>query len=431
VDGLKQGNEVKKAKKAEKIIGAVALVALALAGGSYWSGSRVEQGFRDNAELLARSGIAVSVVDYQRGIFGATARTDLVFQMPTKDDPTVLEPVTVPIFHNIQHGPFPALTVAARIRSEMQPPEDNAEQFNEAFGGDLLPVSDTVVGWLGGLHLHIVTPKFEATIENLAVKNDTAIVEGYKRVFAGTASVALDKLRFREKSGSGTLRAYELEKFRVMANVSVKDETLDTGTLKFEAAKIILEGEEKEVVDSPRLTFLLENFDARAIDSALHAILDDAEEQNQVEEQTLALFLQRKPAFAIQEARGRWLEGVASANFHIAYTGDGNPDDLSIFNLTSNLQMEIPRALVMRHINMQVTRDITDALEDEEEIEVNVELETKEQVGRQIGMLLEKGIFMEKGDTLNVDAHLRNGDLNLNGKPQPLEILFELIPPFL
>ena len=422
---------MKKARKAEKIVTAVALVVVVLSASSYWAGSQIEQRFRESADLATRSGVTVSMVDYQRGIFGATARTDVVFQMPSSEDPTVMEPVTVPIIHNIQHGPFPALTAVARIRSEVQPAEDSVEQFNELFGGDLLPVSDAVIGWAGGLHLHVVSPRFDLTIKNLALRNDTTLVEGFKRVFTGTASVMLDNLLLREKRDNGAVRVIELENFQVKVAASVKEGVLDTGTLMFEARRITVEGEEKEIVDGPRLALLLENFDVRATDAALNAMLDDPEEQESGQEQTMALFLHRQPSFTIQDMRGRWPEGLASGNFRIAYTGDGNPDDLSPFSLSGDLQLELPRTLVMRHINLQVFREINDSLEDGEENEVNVEKETKEQVSKQLGMLLDKGVFVEKGDTLNVDAHLRNGELNLNGKSQPLEILFELIPPFI
>lgn len=424
---------MKKSKKIEKIVGVVALVAVVLSGGSYLAGSQVEHRFRESVDLAARSGVIVNMVDYQRGIFGATARTDVVFQTPSSEDPTVMDLVTVPFIHNIQHGPFPALTAVARIRSEVQPTaEDSIEQFKELFGGDMLPVSDAVIGWGGGLNLRLISPRVEASIKNLAVKNDTTIVEGFRRVFTGKASVMLDNLRFREKRNNGAIRVIELENFQFTVDSSVKDGVLSTGALKFEAARVTVEGEERETVDGPKLVFLLENFDARAVDDALQAMLDDPEEQEEQDQgQTMALFLQRKPAFTIQEMRGRWLEGVASGSFRIAYTGDGNPDELSLLSMSSDLQMDLPRALVMRHINVQVTREITDSLEDGEENEVNVEKETKEQVSRQVGTLLEKGIFVEKGDTLNVDAHLQNGELILNGNQQPLEILFELIPPFI
>ncbi|MCL2876040.1 MAG: YdgA family protein [Betaproteobacteria bacterium] len=418
---------MKRTGRTGKIVAAIALVAMILGGGSYWAGRQVEQKFRDSVDFAANNGIAVSVVEYQRGIFGATARTDMVFQIPSKEDPLVTESVTVPIIHSIRHGPLPVPTSAARIHSEAQLTEDDIEQFNEFFDSDLFPVADTVIGWAGGLHIHVVSPKFKASIENLSLKNKTTLVEGFKRVYTGTASIMLDKFWFWGKGENGAVSNVEIKNFRIVFDASVKDGVLSSGTLKLNAGRIIVEGEKKETVEGASLAFLVENFDAKAIDSALQLMLDGQEGQ----EQTIMLFLQRKPVFSIQDAHGRWPEGMASGNFRIAYTGEGNPDDLSAFTLSSDLQMELPRALVMRHISSQVTEEITDTLEGGEENEINVEKEMTEQAGKQMTGLLEKNIFVEKGETLNVDAHLRNGELNLNGKPQPLEILFELIPPFI
>lgn len=438
---------MKRAKKAGKIAGVSTLVAvvLALFSATYLAGKQVEQIFREGVDLATENGADVSIVDYQRGLFGATARTDVVFRVPSAEDPTTLDPVTVPFIHSIRHGPLATLSLAAaaRVHSEAQPVEDNMEQVKEVFGGDKLPVLDAVIGWAGGLNLlHVVSPKIETTVKGLTFKNDITLVEGFKRVFTGTASFMLDELQFWEKKNNGAIRVVQLENFRITVDTSVKDGVMDTGTLKFEVDKIITEGEEKEVVDSLKLAFQLENIDAKAMDVFLQTMLEYQEEQDQEQEQeqelspeqTIALFLQRKPVFSIQEASAVWPEGAVAGSFRIAYVGDGNLNasfENNLSSLSSDLKMELPRTLVIRHINSQVSKEIDDALEDGEESEVNVEKEKAEQAGKQIAMLLEKGIFVEKGKALSVEGRLRNGELNLNGKPQPLEILFELIPPFI
>ncbi|MCL1860067.1 MAG: YdgA family protein [Proteobacteria bacterium] len=412
----------------EKIIGALVAVAVILIGGSYWNGSRIEQRFRENVEWASNYGATVSVVDYQRGIFSASARTDWVFQMPSGEEgSTATVPVTVPVIHSIQHGPLPVLAAAARIHSEAQLTEDNTEYLNEFFAGDLPPVLDAVIGWMGGLNLHFVSPKSETTVENITFESDGNLVEGLKRVYAGTASVMLDKLHFLGKSDNGAMRRVEIKNLRVTANASVKDGALGSGTVKLDADKLIVEGEKKEIVDNLKLAFLLENLDVKALD----ALLQDTSDGEENQEQTVMLLLQHKPAFAIEEVRARWPEGMVTGSFRIAYEGDGNlnPDAPPMVSLSSDLQMTLPRALVLRHMSSQASEEITDTLEGGEENEVNVEKETKEQVGKQMAAMLHDGIFVEKGDTLSVDAHLRNGELNLNGKPQPLGVLFELIPP--
>ncbi len=467
-------------KRTEKIVGAVAVAAVVLCGSSYWTGSRVEQDFRESIEWAAGQGLAVSVVDYQRGIFGATARTDMVFQMPSAEDPSITESVTVPVVHEIRHGPLPSLTAAARIHSEAQATEDNTEYLNDTFGetpsGAKSPlVSDITIGWGGGLDLSVVSSKIEATIKDfqakkiqsgsgagasmdsalitdiviggpsfirnnedvfhsgrIVFKNNMRIAEGFKRVYTGTTNIVLDKFNFQGKDDNGAVRSVELKNFHVAGEASVKDGVLGT-EVKFDADEIVTKGDGKEAVDHFKLMLQFENIDARAYDAILQAMNsneDQAQAVAAVFQEQSGILLQRKPVLLIKDASGHWPEGMVTGSFRIAYAGDGNPDDLSMSSLSSDLQMMVPRALVMRHMSTQVFERITDSLEDGEEKEVNVEEETKKQVDRQMTAMLAEGIFVEKGDSLTVDAQLRNGELSLNGKPQQLENLFKLIPPF-
>ncbi|MCL2161187.1 MAG: YdgA family protein [Betaproteobacteria bacterium] len=476
----------KSGKRTEKIVGAVAVAVVVLSISSYWTGSRVEQQFRESMDLMARYGAThnfkVNVVDYQRGVFWATAHTDVVFQTASLDDPSIMESVTVPIIHSIRHGPLPALTAAARIRSEAQLTDEAvAFFFNETFDSDpfegKVPLAfDTVIGWAGGRHSRVVSPGFEmpaekdqakvswsglngeisvnsngikVEIDGLSyVRNDDdlfrlgrivfessmTLAEGFERVYTGTTGITLDNLHFRGKDDNGVILGVEFEKFRIAGNASVKDGALDT-EVNLDAERITVEGGTKEAADSLKLTFLLENIDASAYDAILQAMDQEGQtaEISTVLEKQGEILLRRRPAFHIKEASGRWPEGVATGSFRIAYEGEAKPDDLSISSLSGlsgDLQLVVPRALVTRHISSQVSRDIADSLEDGEENEVNIEKETTEQVARKMAEMLEKGIFVEKGDALAVDARLRDGELNLNAKQQPIQTLLELLPPF-
>ena len=470
-------------KRTEKIVIAVAVAAVVLSGASYWTGSRVEQDFRESIDWAAGQGVAVSVVDYQRGVFGATARTDVVFQAPSTEDPSVTESVTVPFVHRIRHGPLPALTAAARVHSEAQLTEDSAAYFNEIFGSDPFggkaPLTfDTVIGWAGGRHSHIISPKFEAVVKEdqtkvswggldgeismtsdltrqkanvvvqglsffkndedffqvgrVTVKADASRAEGFKFINTGTTDIMLGELQYKGKSDNGAVRSVELKNFHVNGKASVKDGVMGT-EVKFDAEKIITRGDAKEAVDGFKLTFLLENIDAKAYDAVLKAMHDNEDQAQAIAsifQEQGGILLQRKPVLLIKDAIARWPEGTVTGNFRVAYEGDGNLNELSMSSLSGDLQLEVPRALMIRHMSLQVSERITDSLEDGEESEVNVEEETKKQVDAQMAAMLEKGIFVEKGDNLAVDGNLRNGELNLNGRPQKLETLFELIPPF-
>ncbi|MDR2014931.1 MAG: YdgA family protein [Azoarcus sp.] len=389
----------------EKIVGATALTAVVVCGGSYWVGSQVEQEFRESVDWVSRQGVMVSVVDYQRGVFGATARTDVVFEASSDEDASNTESITVPVVHSIRHGPLSALAAAARIHSEVQLAqltEDSIAQLNEIFDGDLFfPVLDTVVGWAGGLRLQLALPK-------------------------------ADKFHFWKKRDNGEVRGIELENVHASVDVSMKDGLLSTGMVTFDADRIIVKGEVNETIESPSLTFLLENIDIQIIDDPWQAIADIlGEQEKKTQEKTATSWLQRKPAFTIKEAHARWPEGMVAGSFRVAHAGDANPDtDTPLGNISGDLQMVLPRALAIRHMSLQVSEDIADTLEGGEENEVNIEKETKEQVDKQMAGLLKDGIFVEKGDTLSVDAHLLNGELNLNGEKRPVGILLELIPPF-
>lgn len=492
-----------KTGTAPKIIAAIAVATVALTGASYLVGSRVEQEFREDVEWLGSHGwaadnnITINLVDYQRGVFAASARTDLVFQLPSQEDSSATEQVTVPVIHSVRHGPLLAMFSAARIHSEVQLTEEHIARITATFAanpfvGKSPLVFDTSLGWGGGVRSRVVSPEFEAVIKEdqtklswggldgkitldsslswqemdvvldglslvrndddffrlgrVAFKSDIALAEGFERVFVGTTGIVLDKLHFRERGENGAIRGTAFENFRIAVEASVKDGALGT-EVKFDADKFIMENDTKEIIDAFKLTLLLENIDAKAYDAILLAMqknqgsqeeqLGGEEDQEAIQQAAVAVLqeqagalLQRQPALSIKEMNMRWPEGMMTGNLRIAYVGDGNPDNLSESNLSGDLQLTMPRALVIRHMTADTSRRIADTLEDGEENEVDVGKETTEEVNKEIAALLEKGIFIEKGNILSAEARLRNGILDINGKPQPLQSLFGLIPPF-
>ncbi|MDR2926049.1 MAG: YdgA family protein [Azoarcus sp.] len=492
-----------KTGTAPKIIAAIAIAAVALMGASYLAGSHIEQEFREDVAWMASHDWAVSnnveinLVDYQRGAFTASARTDLVIQVPSQEENSATETLTVPIIHSIRHGPLLAMMSAARIHSEVQLTEEHIARITafftaNPFVGKSPLVFDTSLGWGGGIRSRIVSPKFEAVIKEdqtklswggldaeiaadsslkwqemdvvldglslvrndedffqlgrVAFKSDIALAEGFERVFTGTTGIALDKLHFRVKGENGAVRGAVFENFRIAGEASVKDGALGT-EVKLNADKFIMESDTKEVIDAFKLSLLLENIDAKAYDAILQAVQKNQarqeEEQESGEEDQEALqavlvvfqeqagaLLRRQPAISIKDMSMRWAEGMMTGNLRIAYMGDGNPDTLSEANLFGDLQLTMPRALAIRHMTVDASKRIADTLEDGEENEVDVGKETTEEVNRELAALLEKGIFVEKGNILSADAHLRNGTLDINGKPQPFQSLFGLIPPF-
>jgi uncharacterized protein YdgA (DUF945 family) len=258
------------------------------------------------------------------------------------------------------------------------------------------------------------------------------------------ATFARNKFYYQDKDAIGTGAVYGIEfnNIRVVVDVSVKGSVLGLGEVRFDADRIILEGETRDAVDNISLAFLMENLDTEAAEAVLQTMSQAPQEGSegkeqaarQQEEQATRQILQRKPMFAIEGAHARWQEGEAAGSFRIAYVGNPKSSPSVVGGLvdgwSGDLKMVLPRALVVRHMSMQTRKEISDELEGGEENEVDIEKEVKDKVDKWMGAMIGNGVFEGKGDTLNVDAHLRDGKLTLNGKERPPEILLELLPPF-
>ncbi|MDR1854910.1 MAG: YdgA family protein [Azoarcus sp.] len=294
---------------ATKVVGALVVILAVLGVGSYWAGGWIEQAFRDAAAKTTQYGLTVNVIDYQRGLLGATARTEATFTYNG-------EPVTVLLNHDIQHGPLPALTAAARVHTVPELPEDRVAQFNDIFGGDPFggkpPFTvDTAIGWGGGINHHIVSPKFEATIRedktrvvwgglnadveinsaqthvrtraNVAgldmVKSednqlklghlelegefDLNELESYGLV-GGKWEMEVDKFLMRAKDDESPARAIEVQAFKGDMRTDFADGALNV-TTHLGADKIALDGD-RETIGDAKLTFQSENLDVKALE---------------------------------------------------------------------------------------------------------------------------------------------------------------------
>ena len=156
---------------------------------------------------------------------------------------------------------------------------------------------------------------------------------------------------------------------------------------------------------------------------------ENAENAEKEEKATLAILLQHKPSFSIKNIGARWPEGDASGSFRIAYVGS-NPDKfVPESDLSGDLQLSVPRAVVLRLLNAQIADEVADQLEDGEASEENIAVETKKEVEKQFNSILERGLMLEKPPgTLSVDAHFQDNVLQLNGQSKPPEVLLELMP---
>lgn len=464
---------------ATKVVGALVVAAVVLTAASYWAGIKVEQAFRDGAEKASEYGVKFKVLEYQRNLFSATASTEVTFAANSES------PVTVSFTHRIAHGPVLALFSVANIQTEPQFPEEFVGQVSETFDNDPFagkaPLTiDTSIGWGGGHTHRFTSPRFEALTKGDQAKGDqtnvswggldgeidvnadqshirmkvdipgfTAIrddanqvrvghavltsdsskVEGYD-LFAGSSTLKLDKVTYRDGSRSEsegvTPIAFDLENFAGEGNTSIKDGAMDV-TVTFGATKIVLDGETKGTVEKAGVTFLYENLDLKALEAISKAAQNQEEDEQQmiavVQEQSVSL-LRRKPAFSIKGANALWPEGESTANFRIAYVGEGNINQFNPADVVAELKLRLPRALITRLAGAQAYEDVAEGLEDSEANEENIQKLVTEQVEQQVAGLIEQGLLINNDGALSLDANFQGGELNINGKQMPLEALF-------
>lgn len=468
-----------------KVVGAVVVAAVVLVGGSYLTGSMAERGFREAAAKRNQNpyGVAVNVVEYKRGVFGATARTEVVLPAAAEGPAFPLplsEPLTVVFEHEITHGPLLTLVSAARVHTRLRLPDESAARLGELFGGDPFagkaPLTiDTSVGWDGDVRNRILSPAFEATSKDEAkakvswggidgefnlssnlTRSDMNIVfagfslataddknkirvgratlkgdmdkgDGYEFIGSGSSILHLDQVAAIQSGGEDTLHlALDLGNLEMKTLTSLNDGVLEA-EVRFSANRIAVEGETKETIEDAALTFAYTNIDAKALDIITQNARNgqDDEVREAMQEQMGAL-LQRKPAIFVKDVSARWPEGETKLDFRLGYVGSG---DLAPTDFEAELHLSLPRALVVRLLGSQIYENVADNLEDGEASEENIQNLVKARVDRQIAVWAENNLLVEKEDgALRADAQFRAGALNLNGKEAPLETLWGLLP---
>ncbi|MDR0702007.1 MAG: YdgA family protein [Azoarcus sp.] len=463
---------------ATKVVGALVVATVALSTGSFWVGGWVEQVFRDSAAEAVRFGLKVTVIDYQRGVFGAVARTEVVFPSSGGD-----EPITVLFNHNIQHGPIPAFTAAAYIRSEPVLPEDSVEQISEILGGDPLVSEalaiDSTFAWGGGHRHRIILPKkFEATFNGDkesgvrvawdGIDGEFSVHSGRERLKAsiGIGSLSLvrnvnDKIQIDRAALNGEIRRdgntlnidtkftankivaegdvdKTIDKLAIDSQAGVADGALNL-TVKLAVGEIVREAETRETINNGKMTLALENVDVGVLGVIFNAILQADDEQAALvvaQEQSVKL-LQRQPVLSIKDASAHWPEGDIALDFRIGYVGTGETGqsilaDTDLTSITADWQLSLPRPLAERFVGKQLYEDEIEANAfDDTEGESSdepVRKPTKEQIDKQIASMIDNGILVENRGVLSLDAAFRKGELMLNGSSAPIESLLSLSP---
>ncbi|MCL2297740.1 MAG: YdgA family protein [Proteobacteria bacterium] len=465
----------------KKIISATALIAVVfIIGGSYWTGKGVEKTFRADVEEMAKYGIWIKQIDYRRGIFSATARTEWALSpergsmIPGEESPTVSYK------HRIWHGPLLSPRAAASIRSELVPPEnpvaflvaffpiseESAAMLVDAFGsnpfGEKAPITiETTVGWDGGIRARIASPGMEFPVgkdqsrcswgglngeisrdsarskvkanivmgglsvvgsnENrfqtgqITFRSDVEQLAGYEFTPVGTSSVVLDRFWYRVSDKSNdTMSETVLENARIEFSATINNGIAEWKT-RFDADKVTAKNG-AITIEKPGVTLLLENIDAQAHE-AIQKVAREQSGENMhhvfLREQA-KLLLQRKPALTIKDLNARWPEGMMTGNLRIAYEGDGDITRFSPSDLAVDLQFSLPRALVIRLLEMQAAAG-GDASETQRKTDT-------------LHTMIKSGVLIEKDGILSISANHKDGTVILNGQsPQPFTTLLGLL----
>ncbi|MDR2689655.1 MAG: YdgA family protein [Azoarcus sp.] len=447
-----------------KVIASVVIVAaVAAVGGSYVTGSQVEEGFREKLTETFKpaSGITVQVVEYDRGIFGATARTQWSLSPAGKSSE-----VSFTVNHKITHGPLPAVSAFARIRSEPELPNEVASFVKSKFGDTPLLVIDSTLGWSGKVSHHFAVPKYEGDepglgkvswkgvegdialsdhgnriqaridvpglsiseknnniqIDNIVLEGEQSRTQQYRSIWVGSSAMEINKVAINLNDAP----PFGLDTLKVTSNAVLKGEVFDA-SVGLSAARLQVLG---ETVEQTGLTYGLENMDAAAFDKLMHAI---EELQPNLDEQTVLpllleqvpALLERKPAFVLRDIRAKFAEGEAKGDLRIAYVGAGKVDEFNpTTDLVGELHFSLPHALITRLAAEKLQQEVVEEEEDDDGDEV---INFEEQIEQQIAVLVDIGLLEKNNGTLSISASFKDGTFGLNGKTLTVEEAMELL----
>ncbi|MDR2689654.1 MAG: YdgA family protein [Azoarcus sp.] len=454
------------------IAGVVVVVAVAAVGGSYVTGSQIEKGFREKlTETFKPVGITVQVVEYDRGIFGATARTQWSLSARNKSPE-----VSFTVNHEITHGPLPAVSAFARIRSEPELPNEVASVVKSKFGDTPLLVVDSTLGWSGKVSHHFSLPKYEGDepnlgkvswggvegnidlsdhgnrfqvrigmpglsingkvdlqIDNFVLESEQSRTRQYRSLWVGNSSMGVDKVVFN----TGGAPFLSLDNLKLASDAVPKGELVDV-SVGLNAAKLQVLG---KTVEQIGLTHGLENMDAAAVDKLIRVIEELQPDLNaNLDEQTLQLkqaqikqvlleqipaLLKRKPAVVLR-VQAKFAEGEAKGDLRVAYVGAGELEKLNpMTDLASELHFSLPHALITHLI---AERQRPKVFEDEDDYDDDEsEDEDIDVVERYITALVDVGLIEDNNGTLSIAASFKDGTLGLNGKTLTMEEAMQLL----
>lgn len=440
------------------IVGAGVIAGVAALGCSYYVGGQIEQSLEQaTQEWSAQEGFAVSILEYERGIVGAKAKTQWSFD----DEDEHFEIIAT---HDITHGPW-ARGQAGSIDSRFPLPEDSDPDLQKALQGRAALEMFTRIGWQGQTEHTFTSPEVTVNFADgsdmgwgglqaaLSVSAERTAAQGWARMpalklksedgsrlelqdttldFSGTivaghsfwdgpASMKVGSVRVFEPEGASSIT---LQGVALDSTTSVREDMIDT-SFKVHVANIDAPG---YATSDMQLHLSLKNIASSWLDQLLAwtqgNMQDDAHRMELL--RSLPVLLERKPEIAIERLAIRTPEGHSELSARLAYQGENTSTFDPLTDLYGSLRASMPQALLKMLMAEKVRSDYATLLEQlgQEMEEAALQAEVDDGVQKRIQGLLNNDIVRVQGDTFSAELEYSQGDIKLNGVSTSLQKLW-------
>lgn len=440
------------------VVGAGVIAGVAALGCSYYVGGQIEQSLeRATQEWSAQEGFSVSILQYERGIVGAKAKTQWSFE---EED----EHVDIIATHDITHGPW-ARGQAGSIDSFFELPEDSDPELQKALQGRAALQMLTRIGWKGQSEHTFTSPEITVNFADgsdlswsglqaaLSVSAERTAAKGWARMPAlklksedgsrlelqdtamdfsgamvpghsfwdGPANMKVGSLRMfdPDSESSITLQGVALD-----STTTMREEMLDS-SLKVNVAHIDAPGYR---TSDMQMHMSIKNIDAGWLDQFLIWAQGNMQDETHRMEllRSLPVLLEHKPEISIERFAVRTPEGHSELSARLAYQGDNPKTFDPLTDVHGSLRASMPQALLKMLMAEKVRSDYAALLEQlgQNMTEQALQAEVDDGVQKRIQGLLSNDIVRAQGDTFNAELEYSQGDIKLNGISTSLQKLW-------
>ena len=455
-------------KKRSALLACAALIGLfvILTGLSYVIGRYAEYKFHALLAAWSNDRIRFSVTEYHRGVFMATARTEVSFLSQNEDVPQALRSVLLE--HQIFPGPLMSLAFI-HVKTHVVW-ADNLTMTMLALAQELpdnwIPFRvDSRIGWLGGQTHHIVSEKGEITdafgkflwggangvveigsrgasgkvrldlggFSLIFSENDRSQMERFKlnldwknasdddaRMLVRWA-LSLDAYSSKTADETGQISGIDVSQLSNSGQADVKGGTFNLDK-RLAIGRVFTTGEDgDETIHDARLSLVAKNLDVRVLDILLPSwgTSTDATDDERVAHDDISALSKRSSVLSIRDASGQWSEGPVRGSLHLNYLGGANLAEGNLFdNIDFDLKLQLPRALLARVLGQSSSDDDEMSGQEGDGLVRPVILPPDpRQIERRIDNLVARGLLIDNNNSLSIDAQYKARELNVNGRP--------------